>query len=328
MADVEDGLDAAAGLGHADLCAPGFSLHPRKCVNRLPICLREPNCVATRRTTSLSGKHSTFTDNGNWKTSEGGLPTSSRGPSYHLVILSALKLIARINFFAVVRTKQTNDHTPLRWNSSACASTQVTSLSPRGTRGAAPWGAHGRRPSAPHAGTPGKRRACGTRPTPRRADSQRSRFPDRQVAARTALRTRASDPADPRERPDFRKSDGRSISGTKRLSLTADSNRTNRVSGRRCLARFHRTSRLRVSALFTEYGTPETLPIGQGAKPLILKPRLRVVRELLAQLGHKAFDYASRRVPAESGRGVIPGAERWRIKRCAVTRSGFEWSPS
>ena len=55
-------------------------------------------------------------------------------------------------------------------------------------------GGHGRRPSAPHAGTPGNGGPASTRPAPRRADSQGSRFPVRQVAARTAPRTRATDP--------------------------------------------------------------------------------------------------------------------------------------
>ena len=45
-------------------------------------------------------------------------------------------------------------------------------------------GGHGRRPSAPHAGTPGNGGPASTHPAPRRADSQRSRFPVRQVAAR------------------------------------------------------------------------------------------------------------------------------------------------
>ena len=62
------------------------------------------------------------------------------------------------------------------------------------TMGRAPpghGGGHGRRPSAPHAGTPGNGGPASTHPAPRRADSQSSRFPVRQVAARTASRTRA-----------------------------------------------------------------------------------------------------------------------------------------
>ena len=60
------------------------------------------------------------------------------------------------------------------------------------TRAAGPWGGHGRRPSAPHAGTPGNGRPG--RPAPRRA----ARIPEFQVsscqvAARTAPRTRATD---------------------------------------------------------------------------------------------------------------------------------------
>src|SRR5688500_7502193 len=46
-------------------------------------------------------------------------------------------------------------------------------------------GGHGRRPAAPDAATPEHQRARSTRPAPRRADSQRSSFPVRQVAART-----------------------------------------------------------------------------------------------------------------------------------------------
>jgi hypothetical protein len=42
-----------------------------------------------------------------------------------------------------------------------------TSLSPRRTHAAAPWGAHGRRPSAPHPATPEHQRARSTRLTPR-----------------------------------------------------------------------------------------------------------------------------------------------------------------
>ena len=56
-------------------------------------------------------------------------------------------------------------------------------------------GGHGRRPSAPQAGHSGQRRARVARPTPRRAaDSHASRFPVRQIAARTAPRTRATGP--------------------------------------------------------------------------------------------------------------------------------------
>jgi hypothetical protein len=47
-------------------------------------------------------------------------------------------------------------------------------------------GGHGRRPSAPHAGTPGNGGPASTRPAPRCADSQSSSFPVRQVAARAA----------------------------------------------------------------------------------------------------------------------------------------------
>jgi hypothetical protein len=53
---------------------------------------------------------------------------------------------------------------------------------------------HGRRRSAPHAGTPGNVGPASICLAPRSADSQSSRFPVRQVAARTAPRTRATDP--------------------------------------------------------------------------------------------------------------------------------------
>jgi hypothetical protein len=53
-------------------------------------------------------------------------------------------------------------------------------------------GSHGRRPSAPHAGTPGTGGPTTTRPAPRR--SQSSRFPVRQVAARTRRELAATDP--------------------------------------------------------------------------------------------------------------------------------------
>jgi hypothetical protein len=82
-------------------------------------------------------------------------------------------------------------HTVAPFAGRACASTLFISLPPRGTRAAAPWGSPWPQPEcAPrgHSGADGG--PASTRPTPRRADSRRSRFSGRQVAARTAPRAR------------------------------------------------------------------------------------------------------------------------------------------